>query len=86
MTLINCKVHLELNWIEDCSLPSAGNSAKFEITDAKLHVPIVTLSIKDSVNLAKQSSEGFKKSIYWNSYQTKPVKVIEKGKKPVQTT
>ena len=80
MTLINCKVHLELNWIEDCSLPSAGNSSKFEITDAKLHVPIVTLSIKDSVNLAKQSSEGFKKSIYWNSYQTKPAKVIEKGK------
>ena len=85
-TLINCKVHLKLNWIEDCSLPSAGNSAKFEITDAKLHVPIVTLSIKDSVNLTKQSSEGFKRSIYWNSYQTKPAKVIEKGKKPVQTT
>ena len=85
-TLINCKVHLKLNWIEDCSLPSAGNSAKFEITDAKLHVPIVTLSIKDSVNLTKQSSEGFKRSIYWKSYQTKPAKVIEKGKKPVQTT
>ena len=40
MLLINCKVHLELNWIEDCVLSSAGNSAKFKITDAKLHVPI----------------------------------------------
>ena len=29
MPLINCKVYLELNWIEDCILSSAGNSAKF---------------------------------------------------------
>ena len=28
MPLINCKVHLELNWIEDCILSSTGNSAK----------------------------------------------------------
>ena len=47
MPLINCKVYLELNWIEDCILSSAGNTAKFAITDAKLHVPIVTLSAKD---------------------------------------
>ena len=45
--LINRKFHLELNWIEDCILSSTGDSAKFEITDAKLHVPIVTLSTKD---------------------------------------
>ena len=59
MPLINCKVHLELNWIEDCILFSAGTSAKFEIKDAKLHVPIVTLSTKDNVNLTKQLREGF---------------------------
>ena len=71
MPLINCKVHLELNWNEDCILSSAGNSAKFEITDAKLHIPRVTLSTKDSVNLIKQLSEGFKRTVYWKSYQTK---------------
>ena len=80
MPLINCKVYLELNWIEDCILSSAGDSAKFAITDAKLHVPIVTLSTKDSVNLTKQLREGFKRSVYWNSYQTKLSKVIEKRK------
>ena len=80
MSLINCKVFLELNWIEDCISSSAGNSAKFEITDAKLHVPIVTLSTKDSANLTKQLNEGFKRSVYWNSYETKPAKVIEQGK------
>ena len=47
MQLINCKAYLEFNWIEDCILSSAGNTAKFAITDAKLHVPIVTLSAKD---------------------------------------
>ena len=80
MLLTNCKVHLELNWIEDCILSSAGDSAKCKIPNAKLHVPIVTLSTKDSVNLTKQLSEEFKRSVYWNSYQTKPAKVIEKGK------
>ena len=78
MSLINCKVHLELNWIEDCVLSSAGDSAKFEITVAKLHVLIVTLSTKDSVKLTKRLNEGFKRSVYWSSYQTKPAKVIEK--------
>ena len=28
----------------------------------------------------KQLSEGFKRSVYQNSYQTKPAKIIEKGK------
>ena len=80
MPLINCKVYLELSWIEDCILSSAGNSPKFAITDAKLHVPIVTFSTKDSANLTKQLNEGFKRSVYWNSYETKPGKVIEQTK------
>ena len=79
MPLINCKIYLELNWIENCILSSAGDSAKFTITDTKLHVPIVTLSTKDSNNLAKQLNEGFKRSVYWNSYETKPAKVIKQG-------
>ena len=70
------KVYLQLNWIEDCILSSAGDSAKCEITDAKLHVPIVTLSTKDSENLTKQLNEGFKRSVYLNSYETKPATVI----------
>ena len=86
MPLITCKVYLELNWIEDRILSSTKNTAKFAITDAKLHVPIVTLSTKDSTNLAKQLNEGFKRSVYWNSYETKPAKVIEKGRKHLRTT
>ena len=48
--------------------------------DAKLHVPIVTLSTKGNVNLTKQLSDGFKRSVYWNIYQNIRAKVIEKGK------
>ena len=54
MSLINCKIHLKLNLIEDCILSSAGDTAKFKITDARLHVPIVTLSTKYNVNLTNQ--------------------------------
>ena len=51
MPLINCKIYLELDLIKDCIFSSAGNSAKFKITDTKSHVPIVTLSTKNNVNL-----------------------------------
>ena len=46
--LINCKSHLELNWIENCILSNTGDSAKIKITDAKIKVHIVTLSTKDN--------------------------------------
>ena len=35
---------------------------------------------KDSANLTKQLNEGFKRSAYWNSYETRPAKVVERGK------
>ena len=40
---------------------------------------MVTLSTKDNLNLRKQSSNRFKGSVYCNSYQTIPAKVIDKG-------
>ena len=43
MSLINCKIELLLNWIENCILSSAGTAATFTITNAKLYVPIITL-------------------------------------------
>ena len=79
MPLINCKIELSLKWIENCVLTSAAigananatgaDSATFKITDAKLYVPIVTLSAEDNAKLSKLLSEGFKRSIYWNKYK-----------------
>ena len=64
MPLINCKVQLELNWIKDCILSSAGDSAKFKITDANWHNPIVTLLTKNNVNFTKKLSDRFERFVY----------------------
>ena len=83
MPLMNCKVELSLKWIENCILtinPNANNNinkATFTITDAKLYVPIVTLSIEDNSKLSKLLNEGFKRPIYWNEYKVTPNKVVE---------
>ena len=44
--------------------------------NAKLHVPVITLSTKDNVNLIKQLGDGVKRFVYWNSYQIIPAKVL----------
>ena len=79
MPWINFKVELSLNWIKNCVLTTAqtdananntgADSATFKITDAKLYVPIVTLSAEDNAKLLKLLGEGFKRSVYWNKYK-----------------
>ena len=64
MPLINCKVELSLSWDPNCILTSLDGNSTFTITDAKLYVPIVTLSIEDNAKLSKLLSEGFKRSVY----------------------
>ena len=46
-------------------------SAKFEITDCKLYIPVVTLSAKNDNELLEQLKSGFKRSIKWNKYLSK---------------
>ena len=87
MPLINCQVELSLTWIENCVLTSASigenanatvaDSETFKITDAKLYVPIVTLSAEDNAKLSKLLGEGFKRSIHWNKYKVIDKKVVE---------
>ena len=50
--LINCKIHLELNWTKDCVMSTIADTT-FKITNTKLYVPIATLSSKDNVTLVK---------------------------------
>ena len=70
MPLINCKIHLELNWSKDCVMSTIADTT-FKIKNINLYVPIVTLSSKDNVKLVKLLEEGFKRPVYWNEYQTK---------------
>ena len=74
--LINCKVEISLKWYERCLL-TVANTATFTITDAKLYVPIVTLSIEDNSKLSKLLNKGFKRPIYWNEYKVTPNKIVE---------
>ena len=60
MSLINCKIHLELNWTQNCVMYGADTYAggdnvnsraiTFKIKSRKLYVPIATLSNKDNLN------------------------------------
>ena len=69
MPLINCKIHLKLDWAKDCVMSVADTT--FKITNTKLYVPIVTLLRKDNVKLVKLLEEVFKRPVYWNDYQAK---------------
>ena len=52
MPSINCKVEVKLKWTKYCALASIGNNNHgansnhtiFVINDAKLYVPVITLS------------------------------------------
>ena len=54
MLLITCEINLLLIRSADCVIHSATGATKFAITDTKLHVPVVTLSIQDNAKTLKQ--------------------------------
>ena len=77
--LINCEITLILSWYKECVLvgrafrgpPAAAanrlnspTSAKFEINDCKLYVPVVTLSGEND------NKSGFRITIKWNKYMS----------------
>ena len=80
--LINCEITLILSWYKECVLvgrahrspPAAAinspTDAKFEITDCKLYVPVVTLSAENDNKLLEQLKSGFRITIKWNKYMS----------------
>ena len=72
MPLINCKVELSLPWDPNCVMSNLVGAST--ITDAKLYVPVVTLSIEDNTKLLKLLSEGIKRPVCWNKYKIIPNK------------
>ena len=63
------KCHFNLVW-RLCS-SSANRNEKFEITDTKLYVPVITLSAEDNLKPPDQLKSCFKRAINWNKYQSK---------------
>ena len=72
MPLINCEVNLILTWSSTCVITNSTGAGTFEITDAKLYVPVVTLSTQDNSKLLQQLKSGFKRAVTWNKYLSKP--------------
>ena len=64
MPLNDCKVELCLSRDPNWVLSNLVGASTFTITDAKLYVPIVTLSAEDNAKLSKLLSEGFKRPVY----------------------
>ena len=63
MSLINCKIHLEISWTNNCVLSNIDEVTTFQIKSTKLYVPVFTLSTKVNVNFTKQLNEGFKRPV-----------------------
>ena len=66
MSFINCEINPILNWSEKrviASNTAAAQATTFIITDTKLYVPVVTLSLDDNAKLLQQLKSDFKETI-----------------------
>ena len=59
MPLINCEVNLIITWLSTCVIADSSGAWRFEITDTKLYVPVVTLSTQVNSKLLQQLKSGF---------------------------
>ena len=71
MPIINYEIILILTQSTDSVVSSAVRVTKFEITDIKLYVPVVTLSTNDNAKLLQQLKSDFESTSNWNKYQAK---------------
>ena len=70
MRLINCEINFILIWSKDCVITNPTGEGKLAITETKLYVSVVTLSLKDNEKLLQQLKSGFKKTVSWNKYKS----------------
>ena len=71
MPLINCEVDLFLTWSVNCGA-TLNQGTTFKITETILYASVVTLSTQGNAKLLAQLKSGFKKTISWNKYLSKP--------------
>ena len=80
MPLINCEINLILTWSADCVTiftDVANQIPTFTITETNLYVPVVTLSTQDNAKSLPQLKSGFKRTISWNKYLSKPELLVQ---------
>ena len=71
MPLINCEVSLQMKWSGNCIIVAGTANYQnqgFQMNNAKIYVPVVTLSTQKNVDLLKEIESGFKGTFNWNKY------------------
>ena len=62
-----------LSWAEDCALSERDNiitGATLQVNNAKLYVPVVTLSINDYIKLLENIKQVFERTLSWDQYRS----------------
>ena len=72
MPLIDCEVSLILTWSSTSVITNSTGEGSIKITNIKLYVPIVALSIQDNGKLLQLLKSGFERIVSWNKYLLKP--------------
>ena len=70
--IVNCEVNLIFTCSSTCVITNSTGVVTFEIRDKKLYVPVVTLSTQDNSKMPQQLKSGFKRTVSWNKYLSKP--------------
>ena len=81
MPLINCEINLILTWSANCVINYtnvANQNPTFEIAETKLYVSVVTLSTQENPIFLRQLKSGFKVTVNWNKYLSKPELLTQK--------
>ena len=73
MLFISYEINLISNWSANCAIKFSviNHVTTFAITEKKLYVPVVTLSIGDHAKLLQQYKDGFKRTTNWNKCKSK---------------
>ena len=64
-----------MTWSTNCVIiytDAANQIPTFTITETNLYVTVVTLSTQDNAKILTQLKSGFKRTISWNKYTSKP--------------
>ena len=71
MPWINCKIDLDLNWCASCIIVATtvvNQRTTFSLTDIKLYITVIFLSIQVNAKLLEQINFDLKRIINWNKY------------------
>ena len=69
-----------MTWSDSCIIISTNvpnQNPTFIITGTTLRVPVVALSTQDNAKLLPQLKSGFKRTIRWNKYLSKPEVLVQ---------